>query len=65
MNNKKSIQTTLFGEPVKNNTKIRGNCGENILIDEELEDMDEFKVINIDEFVGEHKCPRCGFEWNE
>lgn len=25
----------------------------------------EFKKINIDDFEGEHKCPRCGFEWND
>lgn len=26
---------------------------------------DEFKKITVDDFKGEHKCPRCGFEWND
>ena len=31
-----------------------------------LEDKNcEFKKISIDDFEGEHKCPRCGFEWND
>lgn len=29
------------------------------------EDIDDFKEINIDDFEGEHKCPKCGYEWND
>lgn len=31
----------------------------------ETKEEDEFKEINVDDFKGEHKCPRCGFEWND
>ena len=27
--------------------------------------QEEFKKVNIDEFEGEHRCPLCGFEWND
>lgn len=32
---------------------------------EEFKELDDFKEINIDDFTGEHKCPKCGFEWND
>ncbi|WP_458454371.1 ParB N-terminal domain-containing protein [Methanobrevibacter sp.] len=31
----------------------------------EFQELDDFKEINIDDFKGQHKCPKCGFEWNE
>ena len=49
---KQSIQTTLFGETV-----ISEDCDD--------EPIDEFKEIKIEEFIGEHKCPLCGFEWDD
>ena len=52
MGDKNTIQKTLFGE----------------IITEEKNDNDtgdEFKEIIIDDFKGEHKCPRCGFEWDD
>ena len=27
--------------------------------------LKEFKRIPIEEFEGEHKCPMCGFEWDD
>ena len=52
MKEKQSFQKTLFGE---------------IITEEKNDDDngDEFKEINVDDFEGEHKCPRCGFEWND
>ena len=52
MRDKDSVQKTLFGE---------------IITEEKNDDdtVDEFKEINVDDFEGEHKCPRCGFEWND
>lgn len=29
---------------------------------EEIEDFDE---INIDDYEGQHKCPKCGYEWDD
>lgn len=46
---KKTVQQTLFGETAN-------------IIEEEDE---EFEEIIIDDFKGEHKCPMCGFEWND
>ena len=31
----------------------------------EFQEIDDFKEINIDDFEGQHKCPKCGYEWND
>ena len=51
MNEKKRlVQQTLFGEEAITEEDIAEN---------------EFKEIKIEEFEGEHKCPLCGFEWDD
>ncbi len=46
----KTVQQTLFGEEIPTSA----------------DDYDEeFEEINIDEFKGKHKCPLCGFEWDD
>lgn len=32
---------------------------------EDLDNASDFKEIDIEEFEGQHKCPKCGFEWND
>ena len=32
---------------------------------EDLDNTSDFKEIDIEEFEGQHKCPKCGFEWND
>ena len=53
MGDKHTVQKTLFGEIITEEKDNDDVCD------------DEFKEIIIDDFEGEHKCPRCGFEWND
>ena len=64
---KKSVQTNLFGEALSKNEYIDSINHEekNDDASSNTGDVTEFKKIDIDDFVGEHKCPRCGFEWND
>lgn len=41
---------------------------DNISSNEEETDteiIDDFDEVIIDDFEGQHKCPKCGFEWND
>lgn len=38
---------------------------DNNKVTEDFIELDDFKEVNIDDFEGQHKCPKCGFEWND
>lgn len=45
-------------QPTDYEEEIQGN-------EYEFQELNDFKEINIDDFEGQHKCPKCGFEWND
>lgn len=49
---------TYDEQPADYNEEIQEN-------EYEFQELDDFKEINIDDFEGQHKCPKCGFEWND
>lgn len=53
MSKDKTIQQTLFGEIAEEE------------FDDDIIANGEFKEIKIEDFEGEHKCPLCGFEWDD
>lgn len=49
---------TYSEQPTNNELEIQEN-------EDEFQELDDFKEINIDDFEGQHKCPKCGYEWND
>lgn len=33
--------------------------------DDTFEDLDDFEEVDIEEFEGKYKCPRCNYEWSD
>ena len=43
-----------------------GNDFDNTTFEYDDEDIpNDFKQVNIEDFEGQYKCPKCGFEWND
>ncbi len=62
-------------EPKTKEEKVESYQEETIDLDDESDndddseenddDLEEFQEIKIEDFEGKHKCPKCGYEWND